>query len=122
MTSLNLKAALVALVVLAGHPQLQVYFQTNLTDARYQKQAFDKVAKTFVVPKASPPAGSLAVVRAVIGLDGKLLSATLGTASGSAAWDNAALAAVKRAAPFPPLPKDLGAPSAEAHFHFTWGP
>jgi len=114
--------ALVALVLLAGHPQLQVYFQTNLTDAHYQKAAFDKVAKAFAAPNASkaPAAGNLAVVKALIAPDGKLVSATLSAASGSAAWDAAALAAVKKAAPFPHLPKGFSEPAAEAHFHFTW--
>jgi hypothetical protein len=41
--------------------------------------------------------------------------------SGSDGWDAAALAAVKSAAPFDPLPKSYPHPSVEAHFHFECG-
>jgi protein TonB len=116
--------ALIALSTLAGHPQLNVYFQSNLTDTGYQRKVFDKVAKGFVTPKAKdfPKAGSKAVVRAVIASDGKLASATVSMESGSKAWDAAAVAAVTRAAPFPPLPKGFDQPTVEADFHVTAGP
>lgn len=116
--------ALFALLMLAGHPQLNVYFQSNLTDAAYQRKVFDKVAKGFVTPKAKdfPKLGSKSVVRAVIGTDGKLVSATVSMESGSKAWDAAALASVTRAAPFAPLPKGFDAPTVEADFHVSAGP
>jgi protein TonB len=114
----------IALLTLAGHPQLNVYFQSNLTDAAYQRKVFDRVGKGFVTPKAKefPKAGSKAVVRAVIASDGKLVSATVSMESGSKAWDAAALSAVTRAAPFPPLPQGFDAPTVEADFHVTAGP
>jgi protein TonB len=116
--------ALTTLLLLAGHPQLNVYFQSNLTDAAYQRKAFDKVAKAFNAPKSAdcPPIGKKAVVQTVIGADGKLQSAKVSYESGSKAWDAAALAAVQKAAPFGPLPKAFTAPTVEAHFHFTYGP
>src|SRR5579871_6573189 len=116
--------ALTALLLLAGHPQLNVYFQSNLGDAAYQRKAFDKVAQAFSAPKSAdcPAPGKKVVVQTVIGADGKLQSAKVSYPSGSRSWDEAALAAVRKAAPFPPLPKDFTAPSVEAHFHFTYGP
>ena len=115
-------ARLLALVALTGHPQVTAYFQSNLTDAAYQKRAFDRVAKLFK-PKAHPPkVGGKAVVQAVIAADGKLQSAMVSMQSGSSAWDDAAARAVQRAAPFAPLPKGFSAPQVEAHFHFAWAP
>src|SRR5689334_16852698 len=113
-----------ALVLLSAHPQVTVYFQSNLTDAAYQRQVFSRVMKTFAPPKASeaPKPGSKAVVRAIIASDGKLQSATVSMESGSKAWDAAASAAVTKAAPFAPLPKSFVAPTVEADFHFSWAP
>ncbi|MDQ3266104.1 MAG: TonB C-terminal domain-containing protein [Myxococcota bacterium] len=106
----------------AGRANLQAYFQQTLTSADYQQKAFAKVAAKWKQPsrKVLPALGNKAVVQVVIGSDGKLLSAELTTKSGSAAWDKAALSAVKKAAPFPPLPKSFPAPSVEAHFHIGW--
>ncbi|MCP3097462.1 TonB C-terminal domain-containing protein [Myxococcus sp. K15C18031901] len=106
----------------SGTPQLQTYFQPELTDATYQQQAYGKVAVKWKQPgkKGLPAVGRKAVVQAVIGRDGKLISAVVSTESGSKAWDDAALAAVKKAAPFPPLPKSFSPPTMDAHFHFAW--
>src|ERR1700693_2890828 len=97
--------ALTALLLLAGHPQLNVYFQSNLTDTGYQRKAFDKVARAFSAPKSAdcPAVGKKVVVQTVIGADGTLQSAKVSYESGSKAWDAAALAAVRKAAPFAPL-------------------
>ena len=112
-----------ALLVLSAAPQaqLQVYFQSNLADAAYQQQVFGKVAKHWAMPgpKDAPKPGEKAVVQVLIDGNGKLLSAAVSLQSGSAKWDDAALAAVKRAAPFPKLPKSLGATSLEFHVHVT---
>jgi periplasmic protein TonB len=113
-----------ALWLLSAHPAVTVYFQSNLTDTAYQRQVFAKVMKAFAPPKAShtPKAGNKAVVQAVIASDGKLASVTVSMESGSKAWDAAALAAVNRAAPFPPLPRGFTAPTVDVHFHFAWAP
>jgi protein TonB len=116
--------SLLTAILLTAHPQVTVYFQSNLTDTAYQREAFAKVMKRFAPPKASqsPKPGSKAVVETVIAADGKLVSATVSMSSGSKAWDDAAAAAVTKAAPFSPLPKGFGAPTVEVHFHFAWMP
>ena len=103
----------------AGKPSLNVYFQKTLTDTAYQKRIFDKVAKAWQMPATLPAVGKKAVVQAVISKEGKLASAMVSMASGSRAWDEAALAAVKAATPFEPLPKGYAYPSVEVHFHFA---
>ncbi len=105
-----------------GQPKLECYFQRSLTDAAYQQKVFARVAKAWKHPPLSkvPQPGKKAVVQAVLAKDGSLLSAFVSMESGSKAWDAAALAAVKKAAPFGPLPKDFAYPSVEVHFHVTW--
>ena len=104
-----------------GRPSLEAYFQSHLRDGVYQKTTFDRVAKAWKTPPASktPKVGAKTVVQAVIARDGKLVSATVSMRSGSDAWDAAALAAVKGAAPFDPLPASHGHPSVEVHFHVS---
>jgi protein TonB len=106
----------------AGKPSLNVYFQKTLIDTACQKKVFDKVAKLWKIPASLPAVGKKTVVQAVITKDGKLASAMVTMASGSKAWDDAALAAVKSAAPFDPLPKDYAYPSVEVHFHVALAP
>lgn len=105
----------------AGRPSLNAYFQSNLTDAAYQKKTFEKVAKAWKTPVASQIAevGKKTVVQAVIKKDGKLVSALVSMKTGKKGWDEAALAAVKAAAPFDPLPGNYGASTIEVHFHFS---
>jgi len=106
----------------AGTPSLNVYFQKTLADTACQKKIFEKVAKQWKAPASLPAVGKKTVVQAVIAKDGKLASAIVSMESGSKAWDDAALAAVKSAAPFDPLPKGYGYPSVEVHFHFALAP
>jgi protein TonB len=103
----------------AGKPSLNVYFQKTLTDTAYQKKVFEKVAKAWQMPASLPAVGKKTVVQAVITKDGKLASAVITMQSGAKAWDGAALAAVKSAAPFEPLPKEYAWRSVEVHFHFA---
>lgn len=103
----------------AGKPSLNVYFQKTLTDTAYQKKVFDKVAKAWQMPAALPAVGKKTVVQAVISKEGKLASAMVSMTSSSTAWDDAALAAVKAAAPFEPLPAAYEYRSVEVHFHFA---
>jgi protein TonB len=105
----------------AGRPELKVYFQSNLTEATYQKKTFDRVAKAWKTPAASqiPEAGKKTVVQAVIGRDGALSSAFVSLKSGKKGWDDAVLKAVKAASPFDPLPAGFKPPSVEVHFHVS---
>ncbi len=105
--------------VSAGRPSLNAYFQSNLTDTTYQKETFDRVAKAWKTPAASqiPEVGKKTVVQAVLAKDGKLVSAIVSMTSGKKGWDAAALAAVRSAAPFDPLPGSFGASTVEVHFH-----
>ncbi len=105
----------------AGRPSLNAYFQSNLTDTSYQKKTFDRVAKAWKTPAASqiPEVGKKTVVQAVIAKDGKLISAVVSTSSNKKGWDTAALAAVRTAAPFDPLPGNYGASTIEVHFHVS---
>jgi protein TonB len=105
----------------AGRPSLNAYFQSNLTDAAYQKKTFDRVAKAWKTPATSqvPDVGKKTVVQAVIAKDGKLVSAVVSMKSGKKGWDDAALKAVKSASPFDPLPAGFKPPSVEVHFHVS---
>src|SRR5262245_36019723 len=99
-------------------PRLQVFFAADFKDEAYQKKAYQKAAAAWVRPKESPQPGGKAVVIVTIGSDGKTTPPVLHFKSGSEAWDAAALAALKKAAPFDPLPKSAGRGSVEVHFHF----
>lgn len=105
----------------AGRPSLNVYFQSNLTDTAYQKKTFDKVVRAWKAPAAVqiPEVGKKTVVQAVFKKDGTLVSAMVSMKTGKKGWDEAALAAVKAAAPFDPLPGNYGAAVIEVHFHFS---
>ena len=105
----------------AGRASLNVYFQSNLKNTGYQNRTFEKVVRTWKAPAASqtPEVGRKTVVQAVIAKDGKLISATVSMSSGKKGWDAAALAAVKSAAPFEPLPEGFAAPTVEVHFHVS---
>jgi len=104
----------------AAAPRLAVYFASDFTDAAYQKKTYQKVAAAWKRPANTPKPGSKAVVIAVIQKDGSMAAPTLSHPSGSDDWDAAALAAVKKAAPFDPLPKAYTRPSVEVHFHFEY--
>jgi TonB family protein len=114
-----LVAAMAGPTLAAGRPSLNVYFQSNLSDATYQKRTFDRVAKAWKTPAASqiPPLGKKTVVQAVIGRDGTLSSALVSLKSGKKGWDDAALKAVTSASPFDPLPVGFAPRSVEVHFH-----
>jgi protein TonB len=113
----------VALPLLAaGRPSLKVYFQSTLKDAAYQKQVFEKVAATWKTPAELPKVNSKTVVQAVFDKGGKLTSAFVSMESGSKKWDEAALAAIRKAAPYPPLPSNYRYPSLEVHFHVALVP
>ena len=98
-------------------PQFTAYFTSAFTDAAYQKIAADKVLKAWRAP-AGAPVGKRAVVIAAIGKEGRLAEVKQHRTTGFKPWDDAAMAAVTAAAPFPPLPKSRAFPTMEVHFHF----
>jgi protein TonB len=102
-----------------GSPRLQTFFQGNLSTA-YQQKVYNRVAQRWTQPAQTPAVGKKSVVVAFIAKDGKLISAELKEASGSKAWDAAALAAVKKAAPFDPVPAGFSSPTVELHVHVAW--
>jgi len=114
-------ALLAAPAARAAQPSLECYFQTTLKDAAYQKRTFEKVAAKWKTPPAAqiPPVGKKTVVQAVIAKDGSLATTEISTSSGKKGWDAAALAAVKAAAPFDPLPPGFNYPSVQVHFHVS---
>ena len=105
----------------AAGPRLNAYFAKGFEDAAWQRAAFEKVARVWSA--ASPPApGKKTVVLSTITRDGQVMEAKVSTASGSEDWDRAAVDAVKKAAPFPPLPKSWAGTSVEVHWHFELSP
>jgi len=108
---------LLALPLAAGQASLNVYFQSTLKDAGYQKKVFQKVAAAWKAPATFPKAGKKCVVQAVLSRDGRVQSAFVSTESGVKAWDKASLAAVESSSPFPPLPESYAHKTLEAHFH-----
>lgn len=100
-----------------GGPRLNAYFATGFDDAAWQRAAFEKVVKVWK-PVAAPALGKKAVILATITREGSLLEARNHMPSGSKGWDDAALQAVRKAAPFAPLPKSWPHSSIEVHWHF----
>jgi periplasmic protein TonB len=98
-------------------PRFTAYFTSAFTDAAYQKVAADKVLKAWKAP-AGAPLGKKTVLIALIATDGKLAGLRDNGTTGFKPWDDAAIAAVKAAVPFPPLPKSWVYPTLEVHFHF----
>ena len=84
-------------IVFAATASLNIHWPTSLTDKTYQKKTFDKVVKVWKTPPSAvfPQTGKKAVVQTVIGKDGKVVSATLTTQSGSKKWDEIALNLVR---------------------------
>lgn len=113
-------AAVPLLYAAQASPRLQVFFASDFSDQEYQKKAYSRVASLWVMPSDLPPEGSKAVVIVVILRDGKGADVRLNYESGSQAWDDAAVAAVKSAIPFEPLPRGYGRDSVEVHFHFLF--
>ena len=108
-----------ALPALSQRPSLNVYFQSTLKDEAYQKKVFAKVSAAWKAPKELPEIGRKAVVQAVLGKDGKVMSAHVSMSSGSKGWDASALSAVRTASPYDPLPAGYRPPTLEVHFHVS---
>ena len=97
--------------------RFNAYFTPAFTDAAYQKDAAAKVLKAWK-PVAGAPAGKKTVLIAQIAKDGTLAGLRDHVMTGFKPWDDAAIAAVKKAAPFAPLPGSWTYPAMEVHFHF----
>ena len=108
-------AALLTLLLPGG--RFTAYFTPAFTDAAYQKEASAKILKAWK-PVTGAPAGKKTVLIALIAKDGTLAGLRDHLMTGFKPWDDAAVAAVKNAAPFAPLPKSWGFPTMEVHFHF----
>ena len=59
------------------------------------------------------------VIRFILGPTGKIQEVKVETSSGNHFFDQAALRAVYKADPLPPLPKGLREPNLEIHFRFS---
>jgi outer membrane biosynthesis protein TonB len=114
MTAALLAAALT--FMLPG-PRFNAYFMQDFTDAAYQKEAAAKVLKAWK-PPAAAPVGKKTVLIATITKDGKLAGLQDHLMTGNKTWDDAAVAAVRAAVPFKPLPTSWPHPTMEVHFHF----
>lgn len=115
----RMPAALLALSVtlLLSGGRFNAYFTPAFTDVAYQKEAAAKILKAWK-PVAGAPAGKKTVLIALIAQDGKLAGLRDHVMTGYKPWDDAAIAAVKKAAPFSSLPKSWASPTMEVHFHF----
>ena len=104
----------------AVQPSFNGYFPVDFKDVSYQQAAVARVSKNWIVPGAHLPAkGTKTVVQSTIARDGRLGAVTLTMKSGSREWDEAALAAVKKAAPFGALPGSYPQSTIEVHWHFS---
>jgi hypothetical protein len=106
-----------ALTLLLPGGKFNAYFTPAFSDAAYQKGAAAKVLKAWK-PVAGAPVGKKTVLIAQIAKDGTLAGLRDNLLTGFKPWDDAAISAVKHAAPFAPLPKTWGYPTMEVHFHF----
>jgi hypothetical protein len=97
--------------------RFNAYFTPAFTDVAYQKAAAAKVLKAWK-PPAPGPVGKKTVLIAMIAKDGSLAGLRDHVMTGLKPWDDAAVAAVKTAAPFAPLPSSWAFATMEVHFHF----
>jgi protein TonB len=105
----------VTLLLPAG--RFNAYFTPAFTDTAYQKEAAAKVLKAWK-PVQGAPVGKKTVLIALIAKDGTLSGLRDHLMTGFKPWDDAAIAAVRKATPFAPLPSAWGFPTMEVHFHF----
>ena len=102
----------------AAGVSIKGYFTSAFTDTKYQATMVQKVIAAWKNPSALPPAGKKAVVILQINREGKIAVQRLNMSSGSKAFDEAAQACVRAAAPFAPLPVTFRYPYMEVHYHF----
>ena len=103
---------------MAGKPDLKTYPASDFKDTAYMQKVHQKVATSWKRPEEAPKAPAKAVVIVTILRDGSVIESRLHMKSGSDAWDASALDAIRKAAPFDPLPKSYPRTSVEVHLHF----
>ena len=113
-------AAATSALLLAGTPDLKTYPASDFKDAAYLQKMHQKVGAAWKRPAETPKPPAKSVVIVTILRDGSLLETRLHMKSGVEQWDASALEAVKKAAPFDPLPKSYPRTSVEVHFHFEY--
>ncbi len=72
---------------------------------RYMGQINQRVQRAKINPRAR--IGGTVLMRFTVGLRGELLKTEVATSSGSPLLDKAAISALERAAPFPPIPPEV---------------
>jgi protein TonB len=82
----------------------------NASVSSYQAQVLAHLQRYKSYPAAAKSAGTrgIATVRFSLSASGAVISASLAHGSGAAVLDQAAVAMVRRASPFPPIPSGLG--------------
>jgi TonB family protein len=93
-------------------------FPDALPGSAYRGAVDRKVKQAWTSPGGAR-AGQEAVAVVDIGRDGTLARVALEKTSGDAAYDQAALAAIAKAMPFPPLPDDVPDTALRVRLHFT---
>jgi len=113
--------AAVAFAVLAapaGKPDLKMYPASDFKEMAYMQKVHQKVGDSWKRPEETPKPPAKAVVIVTILRDGSVIESRLHMKSGSDAWNASALDAIRKSAPFDPLPKSYPRTSVEVHFHF----
>ncbi|HWK01798.1 MAG TPA: energy transducer TonB [Xanthobacteraceae bacterium] len=82
----------------------------NANTSSYQAQVLAHLQRYKSYPAAAKSAGirGVATVRFALSASGAVISASLARGSGASVLDQAAVAMVRRASPFPPIPSGLG--------------
>ena len=102
----------------AAGVSIKGYFTSAFTDAKYQAAMVQKVIAAWKNPASLPAAGKKTVLILQINREGKISVQRLNMSSGSKAFDEAAQACIRAAAPFAPLPVSFRYPYMEVHYHF----
>jgi protein TonB len=84
-------------------------------EARYPGQVERKVSRALRYPKDARGASGEVTVSFAVGSSGQLLRVSVQRSSGNAAIDEAGIASVQRAAPFPPFPSG----TSRSHWEFS---
>ena len=84
----------------------------------YYDTLWNKIKDSWVLPGQADFSGMITVVSVIIGSDGRLLDLSIEKGSGNGFFDASTLRAIKKSAPFPPLPAGYEG-GLEIGFRFT---
>ncbi len=84
----------------------------------YYDNLWNKLKDSWVLPGQADFSGMISVVSVIIGSDGKLLDLSIEKGSGNGFFDASTLRAIRKSAPFPPLPGGYEG-GLEIGFRFT---